>query len=397
MQAETSVVYDARRRADEAAAGVRAARQGRGVAAEIGLARRESPHRGQVLLGLAKILTTEMPHTLARLRDGSLSEFRATLIARESACLPVELRMFLDEEVCADPAGLDGVGTRELIGRIRRLVAELEPAAVARRARKAQADRNVTVRPAPDTMTYLTALVPVAQGVAAYAALRKAAEAARAAGDPRSLGQLMSDLLVARITGVAEVGTPEAAPAVPVTVDVVLSDESLAGGHAPAEISADGVQAETVPAEVARHLLAQSADADVVGWFRTLYRNRLGRLVAMSTRSGSTRRRWVSSSRSAVPGSARPRSATHRSGTTTTSPRSATAAQPASMTARGCARRATTPNKHPGGDNTRPGTRSTDIRSSRSPRPATATPPPHPPHPAGANPATSRPAPAATP
>ncbi|HVK27055.1 MAG TPA: hypothetical protein VM575_01850, partial [Nocardioides sp.] len=103
VQAETSVVYDARRRADEAAAGVRAARQGRGVAAEIGLARRESPHRGQVLLGLAKILTTEMPHTLARLRDGSLSEFRATLIARETGCLPVELRMFLDEEVCADP------------------------------------------------------------------------------------------------------------------------------------------------------------------------------------------------------------------------------------------------------------------------------------------------------
>ena len=134
-------------------------------------------------------------------------------------------------------------------------------------------------------MTYLTALVPVAQGVAAYAALRKAAEAARAAGDPRSLGQLMSDLLVARITGVAETGTPEAASPVPVTVDVVISDESLAGGHAPAQVSADGVQAETVPAEVARHLLAQSADADVVGWFRTLYRNRLGRLVAMSTRS----------------------------------------------------------------------------------------------------------------
>lgn len=289
VQAEVSVVYDARRRADQAASGVRAARQGRGVAAEIGLARRESPQRGQVLLGLAKILTTEMPHTLARLRDGSLSEFRATLLVRETACLPVELRMFVDEEVCADPAGLDGVGTRELIGRVKRLVADLDPAAVARRARKAAADRRVTVRPAPDTMTNLTALVPVAQGVAAYAALRKAAGAARAAGDPRSLGQLMADLLIARITGVADTGTPEAAPPVPVTVDVVISDESLAGGHAPAEVSADGVPAETIPAEVARHLLAQTvnqpADADVLAWFRCLYRNRLGRLVTMTTRS----------------------------------------------------------------------------------------------------------------
>ncbi len=286
VQAELSAVYDARRRADEAAAGVRAARQGRGVASEIALARRESPHRGQVVLGLAKVLHTEMPHTLARLRDGSLSEFRAMLLARETACLPVELRMFADEETCADPTALDGVGTRELVGRIRRLVAELDPAAVAARARKAQGDRNVTVRPAPDTMTYLTALVPVAQGVAAYAALRKAAEAGRAAGDPRSLGQLMSDLLVARITGVADIGTPEAAPAVPVTVDVVISDESLAGGHAPAEVSADGVPAEAVPAEVARNLLATAAtNAEILSWFRCLYRNRLGRLVAMSTRS----------------------------------------------------------------------------------------------------------------
>ncbi|QSR25363.1 HNH endonuclease [Nocardioides aromaticivorans] len=289
VQAELSVVYDARRRANEAAAGVGAARQGRGVASEIALARRESPHRGQVLLGLAKVLRTEMPHTLARLRDGSLSEFRAMLLARETACLPVELRMFADEETCADPAALAGVGTRELVGRIRRLVAELDPAAVARRARKAASDRNVTVRPAPDTMTYLTALVPVAQGVAAYAALRKAAEAARAAGDPRSLGQLMSDLMVARVTGVADTGTPEAASAVPVTVDVVISDESLAGGHAPAEVSADGVPAEVVPAEVARNLLAQAidqpADSEVISWFRCLYRNRLGRLVAMTTRS----------------------------------------------------------------------------------------------------------------
>ncbi|NYI46236.1 hypothetical protein BJ993_003316 [Nocardioides aromaticivorans] len=285
VQAELSVVYDARRRADEAAAGVQAARQGRGVASEIALARRESPHRGQVLLGLAKVLHAEMPHTLARLRDGSLSEYRATLLARETACLPVELRMFADEETCADPSALDGVGTRELVGRIRRLVAEVDPAAVAARARKAQGDRNVTVRPAPDTMTYLTALVPVAQGVAAYAALRKAAEAARAAGDPRSLGQLMADLLVARVTGVAESGTPEAAPAVPVTVDVVISDESLAGGHAPAEVSADGVPAEVVPAEVARNLLATALDSDVTAWFRCLYRNRLGRLVSMTTRN----------------------------------------------------------------------------------------------------------------
>lgn len=284
VQAEAAVAYDAMRRSAQAAVGVPAARQGRGVAAEIGLARRESPHRGQVLLGLAKVLRTEMPHTLARLKDGRLSEFRAMLIAKETACLEVEHRMFVDEEICADPAGLEGVGTRELIGRVKRMVAELDPAAVVRRARQAEADRNVTVRPAPDTMAYLSGLMPVAQAVSAYASLRKDAEAARAAGDPRSLGQLMSDLLLARVTGVPDTGTPDSAPAVPVTVNVTMSDESLAGGHAPGEISADGVVGEVIPAEVARNLVAGAADAGVIAWFRCLYRNHLGRLVAMSSK-----------------------------------------------------------------------------------------------------------------
>ena len=134
-----------------------------------------------------------------------------------------------------------------------------------------------------DTMSYLTGLLPVAQGVSVFATLKAGAEAARAGGDQRTVGQLMSDLLIARVTGLAETGTPEAAPAVPVTVDIVISDESLAGGHAPAEVSADGVPAEVVPAEVARNLIAQSitqpADSEVISWFRTLYRNRLGRLI----------------------------------------------------------------------------------------------------------------------
>jgi len=37
------------------------------------------------------------------------------------------------------------------------------------RTRRAEADRRVTLRPAPETMTLLTALLPVAQGVAASA------------------------------------------------------------------------------------------------------------------------------------------------------------------------------------------------------------------------------------
>ncbi|TNM50269.1 DUF222 domain-containing protein [Nocardioides albidus] len=284
VQAQAAVDFDAQRRAEQARAGVPAARQGRGIAAEIALARRESPHRGQSLLGLAKVLVAEMPHTLARLRDGALNEFRATLLARETGCLSAEQRAFVDEELCADPQALAGVGTRELVTRVRRMAAELDPAAVARRARRAEADRNVTVRPAPDTMAYLTGLMPVAQAVSVYAALVKEADARRAAGDPRSKGQLMADLLVLKVTGVTDSGDAEHAPAVPVTINLTMSDESLAGGHAPAVLSGDGVQGEVIPAEVARQLAARALDARAVVWFRRLYRNHLGRMVAMSSK-----------------------------------------------------------------------------------------------------------------
>ena len=61
----------------------------------------------------------------------------------------------------------------------------------------------MSCRPAPDLMTYVTALVPVAWGVAVYAALVKHAAAAKAVGDPRSRGQLMADEFVHRITAPA--------------------------------------------------------------------------------------------------------------------------------------------------------------------------------------------------
>ena len=77
-QARAAAALDERRRADEAAAGVPARQRGRGVASEVALARRDSPARGGRHLGLAKALVHEMPHTLAALECGALSEWRAT-------------------------------------------------------------------------------------------------------------------------------------------------------------------------------------------------------------------------------------------------------------------------------------------------------------------------------
>ncbi|MFE5116766.1 DUF222 domain-containing protein, partial [Arthrobacter koreensis] len=174
VQARAAAVFDASQRRAQSRAGVPAAHLGRGVGAQIALARRDSPHRGNRHLGLGKALVHEMPHTLAALASGVLSEWRATLLVRETACLDLEDRHRVDELICKDPDSLDGVGDRKLIARIRSITQVIDPASQVRRNAKAVSDRHVSCRPAPDTMCFVTGLLPVAQGVAVYAALSRA-------------------------------------------------------------------------------------------------------------------------------------------------------------------------------------------------------------------------------
>ena len=143
----------------------------------------------------------ELPHVMAAFRRGLVTEWRVSTIARETACLSLEDRLTIDRAIAGDPEAFAGYSDRVVVAEVRKLAARLDPAAVAKRRRRAESERRVTVRPAPDTMVYLSALLPVAEGVAAYAALSAEAKRARAAGDPRTRGQVMADALVARITG----------------------------------------------------------------------------------------------------------------------------------------------------------------------------------------------------
>src|SRR5690349_11751541 len=274
-QARAAVALDTTRRAKEAAAGVPAARRGRGVASEVALARRDSPVRGGTHLGLAKALVYEMPHTLAALECGALSEWRATLIVRESACLDVEDRRALDAEMCSDVSNLDGMGDKRVTAAAKAIAYRLDAQAVVDRAAKAESDRTVTIRPTPDTMTYVTALLPVAKGVGVYAALKRAADTTF---DDRSRGQIMADTFYERVTGcpsdVAE----------PVAVNLVISDETLFGDdNSPAVVDGYG----PIPAAVARGLIRGAVpDKQSRCTLRRLYRHpSTGALVAMESRA----------------------------------------------------------------------------------------------------------------
>jgi len=274
-QAKATAAFDVARRAREAAAGVLPARRGRGLANEVALARRDSPNRGGKHLGLARALVHEMPHTLAALAAGALSEWRATLIVRESACLSVEDRRRLDAEMCADQRSLDGLGDARIAAHAKAIAYRLDPQAVVDRAVRAESEATVSIRPAPDTMTYVTALLPMPQGVSVYAALKRFADSC---GDGRSRGKVMADTLVERVTGrPADVATP-------IAVALVITDETLLGGDtAPARVPGYG----PIPAAIALRLVnAATCDERSRATLRRLYKHPAGgALVAMESRS----------------------------------------------------------------------------------------------------------------
>ncbi len=270
-QARLTVGLRQVREAEARAEGRNVKRVPASVAGEVGLARHESPHKASTLVGLATVLASEMPHTMAMFTAGEVSEWHTTVLARETACLSKNHRGMVDAELAPKLAELS---VRQLAAEARKLAYALDPHSVIARIGQAEADRNVTIRPAPDCMTRVSALLPVAQGVAAYAALTAAADTARAAGDERSKNQVMADTLVGRVTGEEEAGQ------VDVEIQLVITDEALLGdSDTPARMNDHG----PIPATVARGLAADAIGSNRA-WVRRLYvRPDSGQLVAMES------------------------------------------------------------------------------------------------------------------
>ena len=276
-QAALTAAFDRSQREAEARAGVPAERQGRAVAAQVALARRESPHRGRQHLGLAVVLD-EMPQTKAAFRRGGITEWRAMLLARETACLSRADRAEVDRRVAGDPDVLEGMGDGEIVAAVRELAYELDPVSFVERRRRAEADRRVSLRPAPDVMAQLSTLLPVKDGVAVWAVLSRDADVQRAAGDQRSRGQIMADTLVRRI-----LSPGEGDRSVPLRINVVVPDSVLLGddnGFGWVE------HYGPVPGDLLREWIAANAEQGVDQWVRRLYATpATGELVAMDSKS----------------------------------------------------------------------------------------------------------------
>ncbi|WP_287932289.1 DUF222 domain-containing protein [Arthrobacter sp.] len=285
-QIQAEALFTAQQRLSQARAGVPKDKLGKGVGLQIGFARHESGYRGRQLAELAAVLVRELPHTMDAVTAGIIGEDRARIVATETVFLTADHRADVDALISADHDKLAVMGSKELAAAARDAAYRLEPEVFTKRREKAVTERHVSLRPAADGMTLLSALIPLKHGVTILKTLTRAADTATAAGDERGRGQLMADALIHRLTqhapcddGAGTVGdhrgpaSPHAPAETPparrpglcttvtepdIMIELVMTDRALfEGANDPAII----VGHEPIPAPEARAMVLGIQDA----------------------------------------------------------------------------------------------------------------------------------------
>jgi hypothetical protein len=236
-QARLALVLDATIRQTRVDQGRPTAFQGKGIAEHVGLSRRLSPSRGRRLLSLTKRLQ-DLPGVMDAFTDGDINEHRAFLIAREVTHLDRQQRSLLDRRLTRE-IDLSTASDRAITARTRAIVGDLDPETATRRRHAAEADRTVTLRPAPDNpeMAWLTAHLPIAQAQAVFQSLAATADQMIACGVAANRGNTMADLLVARSAGTRALAqTPSSAwvnavPSNQIALNLVMSDTEIGRAH----------------------------------------------------------------------------------------------------------------------------------------------------------------------
>ncbi|UYG17789.1 HNH endonuclease [Brachybacterium huguangmaarense] len=185
----------------DAMRGVPTADQGRAAAQELSLARRVSPSASSMSLAASQRLVTQLPGTFGLLASGRVTEQQARAIAVALDDVDPDVAESIDEALTADPARLNGVGTRRLGAEVRALRDAKDPDDARHRAARAARGRCVRTRLLDDHMVAVTATVRAVDASAVMKALRAEAEARRAQGAIDGVRALEADALVDAITG----------------------------------------------------------------------------------------------------------------------------------------------------------------------------------------------------
>ena len=276
-QAKEAANLEQQRLAQEAQQKVPKADRGKGLGAEIGLARRESTARGTKFLKLSRALASDMPCTLAALSAGQIREHHADTMLKATDVLTSEHRRHVDY---AMRHRFGVAGPKELASEARAHAQALDPGAAATRHREATKARRVTCQPVGDGMAQLIAYgpAPVLQGMvndlrSRAKSLIQAGKSRDSQGQRRTREQLVFDLF----TGLSA----DTAHTTRRSLDLMLMmtpESLLAAGNTPAWLAGHG----PIPAEVAREWLADDALAVVL---RRLFTDPTGtRLVSMESK-----------------------------------------------------------------------------------------------------------------
>ncbi|WP_395658967.1 hypothetical protein [Nocardioides sp.] len=158
-----------------------------------------------------------------------------------------------------------------------RAAMRVDPAGATRRRDAAVSRRHVSSRRLADGTGLIAGVVSEVDHAAIMTSLHRAAATDRARGDDRSTAQLVADHFVARLTGQVT------AQRTPVTINLVVSAETLLGGDdEPADLHGPGGTLGPVPAAIARRLV--HASPEHATRVRRLFRvEETDHLVAMET------------------------------------------------------------------------------------------------------------------
>ena len=236
LQASLARAFGRRHVASQTASGqVEPEKLERGVVAQVASACRTSPYHGRKLVMMGRDLRGGLDHVRALFTAGDLDATKTAAIVTATAGLDAE-RAQVDALLSAHD--LTRMGVHRIRDLARHTAAEVAPDRFRARVEAARKARRVTLRQGEDGMTWLTARLPVEQGVACAAALEKAYHRIQADPAPltRTRGQVMADTLVERVTGQVT------AEHVNIEVQVVVPVEALVdpGSPLPAEIPGHG-------------------------------------------------------------------------------------------------------------------------------------------------------------
>ncbi len=167
------------------------------VIGEVGMARNIGPTAAGTQVGLALGLS-RLPRVQELFAAGQISEPVVRAVVNESVCLAEDDSVILDGEIAPQLPGLTPVRARQLTARA---VIRIDADAARERAQRNRADQRVSMFPDTDGIAILQVRGPAEQIVAAHTALDDWARALRADGDGRTVGQIMTQTLVERVTG----------------------------------------------------------------------------------------------------------------------------------------------------------------------------------------------------